>query len=51
MLTGLKVSSLASKYVFYRPEHNAKEDPMELNFKGLEMQKWNLSADRAQRED
>ena len=38
MLAGLKVSSLASKYVFYRPEHNAKEDPMELNFKGLEMQ-------------
>ena len=24
MLTGLKVSSLASKCVFYRPEHNAK---------------------------
>ena len=24
MLTGLKVSPLACKYVFYRPEHNAK---------------------------
>ena len=24
MLTGLKVSSLAYNYVFYRPEHNAK---------------------------
>ena len=24
MLTGLKVSSLACKYVFYRPECNAK---------------------------
>ena len=24
MLTGLKVSSLASKCVFHRPEHNAK---------------------------
>ena len=25
MLTGLKVSSLACKCVFYRPEHNGKE--------------------------
>ena len=24
MLTGLKVLSLAYKYVFYRPEHNTK---------------------------
>ena len=24
MLTGLKVLSLACKFVFYRPEHNAK---------------------------
>ena len=45
MLTGLKVSSLACKCVFYSPEHNGrpyrghKEDPMELNFDGLEMQK------------
>ena len=27
MLTGLKLSSLAYKCVFYRPEHNAKGDP------------------------
>ena len=26
ILTGLKVSSLACKCVFYRPEHNAKEE-------------------------
>ena len=37
MLTGLKVSSLACKGVFYRQEHNVKGDPMELNFEGLEM--------------
>ena len=24
MLTGLKVSSFACEYVYYRPEHNAK---------------------------
>ena len=39
MLTGLKVSSLTYKCVFYRLEHNATGDPMELNFAGLEMQK------------
>ena len=39
MLTGLKVSLLAYNHVFYRPEHNAKGDPMELNFEGFEMQK------------
>ena len=39
MLTGLKVSCFACKYVFCRPKHNAKGDPMELNFKGLEVQK------------
>ena len=27
MLAGLKVSSLACKFVFYRPEHNAKGGP------------------------
>ena len=51
MLAGLKVSSLQIKFVFYRPEHHAKEDPMELNFKGLEIQKWNIPTDRAQRVD
>ena len=33
----LKVSSLTCTYVFYRPEHNGKGDPMELNFEGLDM--------------
>ena len=51
MLIDLKVSSLASKCVFYRPEHNAKGEPVELNFEGLEMQKWNTSADRARSVD
>ena len=32
MLTGLKVSSLACKCVFYRPEHNAKEEPHGIEF-------------------
>ena len=27
MLTGLQVSSLPCKYVFYRPEHNVKGGP------------------------
>ena len=39
MLTSLKMLLLACKRVFYRPEHNAKGGPMELNFEGLEMQK------------
>ena len=26
-------------------------DPMELNFEGLEMQKWNIPKDKAQRVD
>ena len=28
-----------------------REDPMELNFEGLELQKWTKPTDRAQRED
>ena len=39
MLTGLNVSSLTCKCVFYGPEHNTKGDPLKLNFEGLEMQK------------
>ena len=39
MLTELKVSSLACICVLYRPEHNAKGDPMDINFKGLETKK------------
>ena len=37
MLTGLNMSSFECKCVFYRTEHDAKGDPMELNFEGLEM--------------
>ena len=38
MLKDLKVSVLACNHVFYRPGHNAKEDP-KLDFEGLGMQK------------
>ena len=51
MLTGLKVSSLARRCVFYRPEQNAKGGPHGLFFEGLAMQKWNKPMDRAQRVD
>ena len=51
MLTGLKTSSLASKCVFYSPEHNAKGDHMKLNFEGPEMQKLNIPTDKTQRVD
>ena len=45
MLTDLKVSSLACKRMFNRPENNPKGgDHMELNFEDFEIQK-----DRAQR--
>ena len=39
VLTGMTVSSLAYKCVFYRPEHNAKgeRNPKKLNFEGLGM--------------
>ena len=32
MLTGLKMSSLACKCVFYRPEHNVKVVPHGIEF-------------------
>ena len=32
MLTGLKVSTLSCKCVFYRPEHNAKGERNEIEF-------------------
>ena len=38
MLTGLKVSSLTCKFVFYRPELNAKAEPIELNLQALKRQ-------------
>ena len=51
MLTGLKVSSLTCKCVLYGLEQMKKEDSMELSFEGLETQKWNIPAGRAQRLD
>ena len=39
MLTGLKMSSLPCKDLFYRADHNAKEETMELKFEGLEIKK------------
>ena len=32
MLTGFKVPSLTRKCVFFKPEHNGKGNPIELNF-------------------
>ena len=37
-----------SMLTYYRPEHNAKGDPTELNFEGLQIQKWNIPTDIAQ---
>ena len=39
MLTGLKVTSLDCKYVFYTLELNTKGGAQKLNSKGLEKQK------------
>ena len=39
MLIGFKVSSLANKYVFYRPEHMANGRPLKWNFKVLGIQR------------
>ena len=47
MLSGLKVSFLACKCAFYRPEHNVRWDPIELNFEGLEMKKRNVPTDKS----
>ena len=35
MLTGFQVSLLASKCVFYRPEHSANRGHLKLTFEGL----------------
>ena len=53
MVTDFKVAFLVCKYVFYRPEHNAKgnELNLKLHFEGLETQKWNILTDGAQRVD
>ena len=48
MFTGFKVSTVACKCVFYRPEHNAKGYLMGLNFEVLQIQKWNIPTDRAE---
>ena len=40
------MSSLAIKYVFYIQNMLHREDPMELNFEFLEIQKLNKAADR-----
>ena len=51
MLTGFKLSLLASKYVFYRPEHKTNGEPLKWNFEVLGMQRWDKTTDRAQRGD
>ena len=43
--------SFASKCVFYRQEHSANGGPLELNFEGLGIQRWNKLTDKAQRVD
>ena len=47
MLTGFGMY----KRAFYTPEHNAKWDPKESSFEGLEMQSWNIPTDWAQQAD
>ena len=49
MLTGFKMSSVASKCVFYRPEHKANWGPLKWNFEVLGMQRWDKPTYRAQR--
>ena len=51
MLTGLKMSSLVCRRIFYGSEHNAKWEPMNMNFEGLEIRIWNILTDRAQKVD
>ena len=51
MLTGFKVSSLVSKCVFYRLEHNSSRKPLIWNFEVLGKQRWGKPTDRAQRVD
>ena len=53
MLTGLKVLSLACKYIFYKPEHMQRGNPMNRTFKFLKCKKKKrkILMDRAQRLD
>ena len=46
------MSSLACKCVFYKPEHVMQRgNTMEIDFKCLEMQQWNMPTHGAQRVD
>ena len=45
------MSSLSSKCVFYRLEHNSNVGPLKWNFEVLGMQRWDKPTDRAQRID
>ena len=45
------MSSLASKCVFYRPEHKANQGSLKWDFEIPGMQRWDKSTDRAQRVD
>ena len=49
MLTGLKVSFLVRKCVFYRPELTGKSGPHGTENKVFEIPNWIVSTDRAQR--
>ena len=51
MLTALKCHLLHVNMYFTDQNIMQEGDSTELNFKGLEMQKWNISTDRAQRAD
>ena len=48
MLTGLKVSSLTCKGLFYRTEHDAKGGTYATDFWRSWNTKWNIPTDRAQ---
>ena len=47
MLSGLKMSSLSCKFVFYRPKYHGKRDITEFIFEALEMQILNTPTYRA----
>ena len=52
MLTDLKLLlSLARKHLFYRLEHHTKGEVLGLNMEDLEMHKWNILKDKAQKVD
>ena len=52
MLTDLKVLlSLARKHLFYRLEHHTKGEVLGLNMEDLEVHKWNILKNKAQKVD